>query len=157
MRLRPDFESVRSQLLNRDPIPSFDDVVHSVISEETRLSTLSTFRPSTVDTVLATAAARQSGAPPSTASRGVPLLPAPLTQAVSPTASPVICHYCKRPGHMKAQCRKLQQRQQQQPRSQQRSSGASHPLAASATASVPETSTDLASQMAQITEQLHAM
>ena len=111
MRLRPDFESVRSQLLNRDPIPSFDDVVRSVISEETRLSTLSTSRSSTVDTVLAAAAPRQSRTPPSAASRGVPLLPALLPQATSPTASQVICHYCKRPGHMKAQCRKLQQRQ----------------------------------------------
>ena len=64
MRLRPDFEFVRSQLLNRDPIPSFDDVVRSVLSKETRLSTLSTSRSSTIDTVLATAAPRQSGTPP---------------------------------------------------------------------------------------------
>ena len=68
MRLRPDFESVRSQLLNRDPSPSFDDVVRSVISEETRLSTLSTSRSSTVDTVLVAAASRQLGTSPSAAS-----------------------------------------------------------------------------------------
>lgn len=41
MRLHPDFEVVHSQLLNQDPLPSFNDVIHKVITEETHLITLS--------------------------------------------------------------------------------------------------------------------
>lgn len=53
MHLHPDYEAVRSQLLNMDPIPSFDDVVHSVMVEETRLYTLSSSHPGSTDIVLA--------------------------------------------------------------------------------------------------------
>ncbi|XP_039146892.1 uncharacterized protein LOC120284166 [Dioscorea cayenensis subsp. rotundata] len=102
MHLHPDFEAIRSQLLNRDPLPSYDDVIRSVIAEETSLSTLSP-RLLPTDTVLAVTSphvTKVSSAPPS---------------PVSSTSirSSVICHYCKRPGNMKHQCLKLQHRQQQ--------------------------------------------
>ncbi|KAH7686098.1 Zinc finger CCHC-type protein [Dioscorea alata] len=106
MRLRSDFEAVRSQLLNRDPLTSFDDVIRSVIAEETRLNTLS-LRLIPTDTVLAVTSPRSTRV---SSGSSVP----PATASSTYSRSSVICHYCKRPGHMKNQCLKLQQRQQQQ-------------------------------------------
>jgi hypothetical protein len=39
--LRPDFESIRKQLLNAPTTPSISDVLSALIAEETRLSSLS--------------------------------------------------------------------------------------------------------------------
>ncbi|KAH7679310.1 Zinc finger CCHC-type protein, partial [Dioscorea alata] len=104
--IQQHFEAVHSQLLNRDPLPSFDDVIRSVIAEETRLSTLSP-RLVPTDTVLVVTSPRSTRS-----STGSTISPASASSSSSRTS--VICHYCKRPGHMKSQCLKLQQRQQQQ-------------------------------------------
>ena len=40
MRLRPEFEAVRAQLLHRVPPPSLSDTLALVIVEETRLRSL---------------------------------------------------------------------------------------------------------------------
>ncbi|KAG6658993.1 hypothetical protein CIPAW_03G001800 [Carya illinoinensis] len=42
MKLRPDFDSVRSQLMNRDPVPSLDDCLGDLLQEEQMLLTRST-------------------------------------------------------------------------------------------------------------------
>ena len=42
MRLQPAFEPIRVQIVNQDPVPSFDTVVALVIAEETRLRSSTT-------------------------------------------------------------------------------------------------------------------
>ncbi|KAF5451731.1 hypothetical protein F2P56_026811 [Juglans regia] len=44
MKLRSDFESVHSQLMNRDPVPSLDDCLGDLLQEEQRLLTRSTMK-----------------------------------------------------------------------------------------------------------------
>lgn len=46
MRLRPEFEPLREQLLHRDPVPRLDTALSELIAEETRLRTLATHRAS---------------------------------------------------------------------------------------------------------------
>ena len=41
MRLRPEFETVRAQLMHRVPPPPLSDTLSLVIAEETRLRSLS--------------------------------------------------------------------------------------------------------------------
>ncbi|KAH7655630.1 hypothetical protein IHE45_18G025100 [Dioscorea alata] len=101
MRLYLDFEAVRSQVLNRDPLPSFDDVIRSVIAKETHLNTLSPMVIST-DTVLA-----MTSPCPTRVSSSSSMSPASASSTFS--QSSVICHFYMHPGHMKNQCLKLQQ------------------------------------------------
>ena len=52
MGIPDDFESVRSQLLNRSPLPTVNQAVNDLVREETRLKSHRSSQPHT--TVLAT-------------------------------------------------------------------------------------------------------
>ena len=104
MQLRPGFEPVRSQLLNREPPSLFDDVLRSVISEKTRFGTPAISRSSSVDTVLAVTTPWHFGTHSPTAPH-VPRAPIVLLASSALSASSdgpqLWCHYCKRLGHSK--------------------------------------------------------
>ncbi|KAF7145556.1 hypothetical protein RHSIM_Rhsim04G0107400 [Rhododendron simsii] len=51
MALTIDFEPVRTSLLHRSPLPTLEEAISELLSEETRLSSL---KPKSMDTVLAT-------------------------------------------------------------------------------------------------------
>ena len=85
MRLRPEFEVVRAQLLHRVPPPPLSDTLALVIAEETRLRSLGAAPPPATGphVVLATPQSLQS----------VPLLPSPGYSApVHPAFTPRPLH-----------------------------------------------------------------
>ena len=129
MRLRPEFETVRAQLMHRVPPPPLSDILSLVIAEETCLRSLSdaSSHPSHTATtgphvVLAAPQFPQQFQPPSAPllhspgySAPVRLVSAPRHNAPftappagGPRRPPVRCHYCQNLGHVKAECRKLQ-------------------------------------------------
>ena len=101
MRLRPVFEPARSQIMNRDPIPSFDTVVSMMIVEETRMRSPAVLLPSPSAAVLA---AHQSTTAPCSVPASRPS-PASLSTAVD--ASSAFCRYCKKRSHLWDQCSRL--------------------------------------------------
>ena len=154
MRLQPAFEPIRGQIVNRDPVPSFDTVVALVIAEETRMrsSTTMSVVPLTATPGVVLAAHQPSLAPRFTSpSTRVPPAPSAPTDASS-----AFCRYCKKRGHLRDQCPKLLRRQQNQ--GQQRSPAPAHPLqAAIVESSTSEPSTSFATRMDQLTEQLQVL
>ena len=95
-------------LLNRDPIPSLDDVIRLVHAKETWLRSLTPSHSSPfVEIVLATT----TGTPASRTSlvqRPPKLLPGAISDFTLPIARSSFCCYYKWPGHMKEQCYRLQ-------------------------------------------------
>ena len=74
MRLRPDFEAVRSQFLHRQTPPTLRDTLSTILAEETRLRTME--EPSHSASPHAVLAAPQFS--PQPLAPLAPLLPPPL-------------------------------------------------------------------------------
>ena len=169
MRLRPEFEAVRSQFLHRTTSPTLRDTLSSVLAEETRLRSLEGASHSAPPhAVLAAPQYPQLPAvplaqlPPSPPppSFGAPVRPtaqAP-TQGSSSQGPPatqrrqVRCHYCHALGHIRSDCRKLQRAQQNaqsrdpQPRDAQQRAAPALPVSPP-TASFSEQLMQLAQQL----------
>lgn len=154
MRLRPEFEALRAQLLHRSPLPSLDDALTELIAEETRLRALSsaTISPESVFTASLHVPRPQ---PPATgSSRHLPLFETPTNRALSKDTSTdlsqIECRYCHRRGHVKANCPALHRRRSRQAR----------PIAATAeSASLSETTTapSATPDMAQLSSQVQQL
>jgi len=130
MRLRPEFEAVRSQFLHRETPPTLRDTLSSVLAEETRLRSLEGASHSA--SPHAVLAAPQYPQQPSVPLAQLPPLPPPpgFGAPVRPTAPvptqgssssqgssatqrrQVRCHYCHTLGHIRSDCRKLHRAQQ---------------------------------------------
>jgi hypothetical protein len=88
MKLRPEYESVRSSLLNRSPVPSLDVCFGELLREEQRLSTQTILEQSHGSSGPATVAFSAQG-------RGPPMHSRTLQ-----------CFCCKASGHIAANCPK---------------------------------------------------
>ncbi|XP_020107831.1 uncharacterized protein LOC109723762 isoform X2 [Ananas comosus] len=101
MRLRPEFEALRGQLLHRSPLPTIDAALAELIAEETRLRVLHSSSPST-PTVLA-------------APNQVPPEPLSSTNSFVPRKNKrnIQCKYCQLWGHHIQDCRKKKWADQQ--------------------------------------------
>jgi len=86
MKLRPEFESIRANLLNRETTPDIDMVLSAVLREETRLGT-----QSSMDASLSVSTALLVSRSNSTSAQKTSLLQ---------------CFQCKEYGHIAAHCRK---------------------------------------------------
>ncbi|CAL5387066.1 unnamed protein product [Camellia sinensis] len=102
MALTSSFEPVRASLLHRHPLPTLEQAISELLSEETRLGTLQTHH---VDSVLATPPSRPSFPQRTTAclycqNRG---LPSTHLLVHCPVRS---CRYCNKlgPGHLQQDC-----------------------------------------------------
>ncbi|KAH7866524.1 hypothetical protein Vadar_021523 [Vaccinium darrowii] len=99
MALTPDFEPVRASLLHRSPLPTLEQAISELLSEETRLGTIKTPHQ---DTVLATLSSRktqsvqQSDSCTYCHSRDHTLLHCPIR----------VCKHCHKPGpgHYQSDC-----------------------------------------------------
>ena len=94
-RLRPEFETVRAQLLTRRPRPSLAEAMPELRAEETRLRTGGVSHPQLQPAVLV-------ATPPPVS------LPSPQSAVVAGVPSGVRCDYCKIYGHEEKDCRKKQ-------------------------------------------------
>ncbi|MQL73573.1 hypothetical protein Taro_005932 [Colocasia esculenta] len=114
IRLRPDFEALRAQLLHRSPLPSLDDALTELIAEETRLRALGT--PVTPSETVFAPVSRPPSSEPSTS-----ILDTPRTSHVMDslahsgdgTLTSLYCKYCRNRGHTIDQCRKRQRKERQ--------------------------------------------
>ena len=106
MALTDDFEHVRASLLHRSPLPTLDQAVTELLSEETRLGPRKT--PAT-DNVLATPKGPSSD--PQGPSSDIVLATHREYQSKthstpsSSKSSKSWCNYCKKPGHTLLDCR----------------------------------------------------
>ncbi|KAG5554787.1 hypothetical protein RHGRI_012369 [Rhododendron griersonianum] len=87
MALTIDFEPVRASLLHRSPLPTLEEAISELLSEETRLSSL---KPKSMDTALATLHRRS-------------------TQQINYGGNqsqqiPNSCHFCRKTDHMLLNC-----------------------------------------------------
>ncbi|CAL1378919.1 unnamed protein product [Linum trigynum] len=104
MRLRPEFESIRSTILNREQL-NFDGVISILIREETRLRTQAQFdtRPGEGETILAAiAASARSGIGRDSQ---VFAVSRPQFNSRVPNAE-LECHHCHEKGHLVKHCRR---------------------------------------------------
>jgi hypothetical protein len=94
MGILDDFESVRSQLLNRSPLPTVNQAVNNLVREETRLKSHHSSQPHT--SVLATLASVD------------PIVTTPPgghdKRRLNQKNSHLICAFCKNRGHTIDQC-----------------------------------------------------
>ncbi|XP_006365545.1 uncharacterized protein [Solanum tuberosum] len=100
MKLRSDFESVRSNLMNRDPSPSLDVCFRELLREEQRLVTQNAFKKENDVTVAFAAQGKGKGRDMS------------RTQCysckeyghIASNCSKKFCNYCKQQGHIIKEC-----------------------------------------------------
>ena len=97
--LRLDFETVRSQLYNRDEEPTFDKAVSKLMQEESRLQTL---KGEVEGRVYATKGYRHPGQ-----NQGQYPRNGSKTESGRVGKNDLVCSYCKKPGHRKDKCWQL--------------------------------------------------
>ena len=112
MGLNPEYEQLRGQLIHRETL-NFKDALRSVRLEEARLQQAQSGIPATAMAIQSsTTTQATTRGPPSTGnlSRGTP----PRTEE-TPRGDPTLfCNYCKKRGHSKETCFKLQRKRAQQ-------------------------------------------
>ncbi|XP_078435187.1 uncharacterized protein LOC144706156 [Wolffia australiana] len=109
MGLNPEYEAVRAQLIHRETGPTFKDALRSVRVEESRFQQAQ-------NSASALVAQSSSSARPSTTT-SPSSLPRGQTARTedSPKGDPsLFCNYCKKRGHSKETCYKLQRKRMQQ-------------------------------------------
>ncbi|CAL5399137.1 unnamed protein product [Camellia sinensis] len=106
MALTPRFEPVRASLLHRTPLPTLEQAISELLSEETRFGTL---HPHPVDSVLATPQIRNSPSPSSP--QKTPICNYCQNRSLPSTHllvnCPVrLCRFCNKtgPGHLQHDC-----------------------------------------------------
>ncbi|CAL1408190.1 unnamed protein product [Linum trigynum] len=102
MRLRPDFEGVRSALLNKEEL-KFDGVLPTLVREETRMRTQALIdqRPGEGETFVAAASATRDGGSGHLALA----VDRPQFQRRIPTTE-LECHHCREKGHLQKHCKR---------------------------------------------------
>ncbi|KAJ9702783.1 hypothetical protein PVL29_004492 [Vitis rotundifolia] len=93
MKLRPEYESVRSSLLNRSPVPSFDICFGELLREEQRLST---------QAILKQSHGRRG---PPMHSQNLQCFCCKEYGHIAATCPKMFCSYCKKKGHIIKECR----------------------------------------------------
>ena len=94
MGILDNFESVRSQLLNRSPLPTVNQAVNNLVREETRLKSYCSFQPHTT-------------VPATPASVGPTVIAPPRghdKRQLNQKNSHLICAFCKNRGHTIDRC-----------------------------------------------------
>lgn len=112
MALTTDFEPVRASLLHRSPLPTLEQAISELLSEETRLGTLKT-QHQHLDTVLVTSQSTGRSAIPSSDGDGCRYCHSPDHNLVQ---CPIrVCKHCHKtgPGHRQYDCPKNPYKQSQ--------------------------------------------
>ncbi|XP_078434575.1 uncharacterized protein LOC144705678 [Wolffia australiana] len=108
MGLNPEYEVVRAQLIHRETGPTFKDALHSVRVEESRFQQAQNSASALV--AHSSSSTRPSSTPPP---GSLPRGPTARTED-SPKGDPsLFCNYCKKRGHSKETCYKLQRKRAQ--------------------------------------------
>ncbi|RVW93889.1 hypothetical protein CK203_028238 [Vitis vinifera] len=114
MKLRPEYESVRSSLLNRSPIPSLDICFGELLREEQRLSTQAILEQSHGSSGTTTVAYAAQGRGPPMHSKNLQCFCCKEYGHIAATCPKKFCSYCKKKGHIIKECRIRPQNRQAQ-------------------------------------------
>ncbi|RVW98403.1 hypothetical protein CK203_026791 [Vitis vinifera] len=114
MKLRPEYESVRSSLLNRSPVPSLDICFGELLREEQRLSTQAILEQSHGNSGTATVAYAAQGRGPPMHSKNLQCFCCKEYGHIAATCPKMFCSYCKKKGHIIKECRIRPQNRQAQ-------------------------------------------
>ncbi|GMY32324.1 hypothetical protein FCV25MIE_27566 [Fagus crenata] len=104
MKLRPEFESIRASLVNRDPVPTLEACFGELLREEQRLNTQNLMEQSRIasNTVSVAYAAHGKG-------KGRDMSTTQCYSCkkyghIAPNCPLKFCNYCKQPGHIIKEC-----------------------------------------------------
>ncbi|RVW89893.1 Retrovirus-related Pol polyprotein from transposon TNT 1-94 [Vitis vinifera] len=114
MKLRPEYESVRSSLLNRSPVPSLDICFGELLREEQRLSTQAILEQSHGSSGTTTVAYAAQGRGPPMHSKNLQCFCCKEYGHIAATCPKKFCSYCKKKGHIIKECRIRPQNRQAQ-------------------------------------------
>ncbi|XP_034698290.1 uncharacterized protein LOC117923914 [Vitis riparia] len=114
MKLRPEYESVCSSLLNRSPIPSLDICFGELLREEQRLSTQAILEQSHGSSGTTTVAYAAQGRGPPMHSKNLQCFCCKEYGHIAATCPKKFCSYCKKKGHIIKECRIRPQNRQAQ-------------------------------------------
>ncbi|XP_078443058.1 uncharacterized protein LOC144712663 [Wolffia australiana] len=111
MGLNPEYESVRSQILNREKIPDLEQAIYLILEEEGRLQVVSsTLKEEASLGMIAKVKNQRTGEADLQSADKVTGQDAHETyqnrksQGSRDNKSSIVCHYCKRRGHTKDKC-----------------------------------------------------
>jgi hypothetical protein len=104
MKLRPEYESVRSVLLNRSPVPSLDFCFGELLREEQCLSTQAILEQSHGSSGPATMAFSAQGRGPPMQSRNLQCFCCKEYGHIAANCPKKFCSYCKKKGHIIKEC-----------------------------------------------------
>ena len=105
MKLRPEYESVRSSLLNRSPVPSLDICFGELLRKEQCLSTQAILEQSHGSSRTATVAYAAQGRGPHMHSKNLQCFCCKEYGHIATTCPKKFCSYCKKKGHIIKECR----------------------------------------------------
>jgi len=105
MKLCPEYESVRSSLLNRSSVPSLDVCFGELLREEQRLSTQAILEQSHGNSGLATVAFSVQGRGPPMHSQTLQWFCCKESGHSAANCPKKICSYCNKKGHIIKECR----------------------------------------------------
>ncbi|KAA8542511.1 hypothetical protein F0562_023663 [Nyssa sinensis] len=114
MKLRPEYESVRSSLLNRSLVPSLDICFGELLREEQRLSTQALLEQSHGSSGMATVAYAAQGRGPPLNSKNLQCFCCKEYGHIAAHCPKKFCSYCKKKGHIITACRLCPQNRQAQ-------------------------------------------
>ncbi|KAJ0043106.1 hypothetical protein Pint_18823 [Pistacia integerrima] len=105
MKLRPEYESVRSSLLNRSPVPSLDICFGELLREEQRLSTQAILEQSHDSSKTTTMAYAAQGHGSPVTSKNLQCFCCKEYGHIAANCPKKYCSYCKKKGHIIKECR----------------------------------------------------
>ncbi|KAA8538672.1 hypothetical protein F0562_028280 [Nyssa sinensis] len=114
MKLRPEYESVCSSLLNRSPVPSLDICFGELLREEQHLSTQALLAQSHGSSGTATVAYAAQGRGPPMNSKNLQCFCCKEYGHIAANCPKKFCSYCKKKGHIITACRLRPQNRQAQ-------------------------------------------
>ncbi|KAF5479245.1 hypothetical protein F2P56_000081 [Juglans regia] len=114
MKLCPEYESVRSSLLNRSPVPSMDICFGELLREEQRLSTQAILEQSHGSSGTATVAYAAQGQGSPMTSKNLQCFCCKAYGHIAANCPKKYCSYCKKNGHIIKECRIRPQNRQAQ-------------------------------------------
>ncbi|XP_078435258.1 uncharacterized protein LOC144706195 [Wolffia australiana] len=113
MGLNPEYEVLRSQLLHRERFPTLEEAISELQGAESR-KTISTKGSGTTTSTTVVHLAKKEGQSNSNSSAAQTTAPQqPKASPKEGNTSDLICGYCRKPGHIKKECRKLAWKEEQ--------------------------------------------
>ena len=114
MKLRNEYESVRSALMNRTPLPSLAVCLNELLREEQRMATSAHIALQKTETYSVVFSANKASQPPLRDLSKTQCYSCQKFGHLASQCKQKVCSYCKNSGHIIFECRRRPQRLSQQ-------------------------------------------